>query len=56
MIRGLSPRSRPVMIWPDGSTAIFSRLWPAEHVIEVDEAEEMAVDLAYNLVKAAYRL
>jgi glucuronate isomerase len=28
----------------------------AEHVLEVDEAEEMAVDLAYNLVKAAYRL
>jgi len=28
----------------------------AEHVIEIDEAEEMAVDLAYNLVKKAYRL
>ena len=28
----------------------------AEHVIEEDEAEEMAVDLAYNLVKKAYRL
>jgi len=28
----------------------------AEHVIEIDEAEEMAVDLAYNLVKAAYKL
>jgi len=25
-------------------------------VIEIDEGEEMAVDLAYNLVKAAYRL
>lgn len=28
----------------------------AEHVIEVDEAEQLAVDLAYNLVKEAYRL
>jgi len=28
----------------------------ARHVIEVDQAEEMAVDLAYNLVKEAYRL
>jgi glucuronate isomerase len=28
----------------------------AEHVIEIEEADEMAVDLAYNLVKAAYRL
>ena len=28
----------------------------AEHVIELKEAEEMAVDLAYNLVKEAYRL
>ena len=27
-----------------------------EYVIELDEAEEMIVDLAYNLVKDTYRL
>jgi glucuronate isomerase len=28
----------------------------AEHVIEVEEAEELIVDLSYNLVKEAYRI
>ncbi len=28
----------------------------ARHVIELDEAEQVSVDLAYNLVKEAYRL
>jgi len=28
----------------------------AEHVIELDEAEEMIVDLSYNLAKKNYKL
>lgn len=34
----------------------FLAKWVAEHRIEEDEAAEVAVDLAYNLVKRAYRL
>ena len=28
----------------------------SRHVVEVEEAEQMAVDLAYNLVRQSYRL
>jgi glucuronate isomerase len=34
----------------------FLARWVAEHRLEEDEAAELAVDLAYNLAKRAYRL
>jgi glucuronate isomerase len=34
----------------------FLAKWVAEHRLDEDEATELAVDLAYNLAKRAYRL
>jgi glucuronate isomerase len=34
----------------------FLAQWVAEHRMDEDEAAELAVDLAYNLAKRAYRL
>jgi glucuronate isomerase len=34
----------------------FLGRWVAEHRLDEDEASELAVDLAYNLAKRAYKL
>jgi glucuronate isomerase len=34
----------------------FLAKWVAEHRLDEDEAAELAVDLAYNLAKKAYKL